>query len=89
LTALEMAAFLDRLATGPVSPLVFAAYCDLVLALNSNDLGEAQAILSEIAEAPNTVPGAENHRSFGFQIGRCGQPVSTVYRYRCEHAYQH
>lgn len=52
-----MAAFLDRLATGPVSPLVFGAYCDLVLALNSNALDEAQTIISEIAVAPNVRPG--------------------------------
>jgi hypothetical protein len=52
-----MAAFLDRLARGPVSPLVFGAYCDLVLALNSNALDQAQAIFSEISAAPNVARG--------------------------------
>jgi hypothetical protein len=52
-----MAAFLDRVAAGPVSPLVFGAYCDLVLALDSNALDEAQAIFSEIAAATNIRSG--------------------------------
>jgi hypothetical protein len=53
----EMTAFLDRLATGPVSPLVFGAYCDLVLALDSNAHDQAQAIFSEIAATPNIAAG--------------------------------
>jgi hypothetical protein len=38
----EMAGFLRRLAGGPVSPLVFGTYCDLVLALDGDDLDEAR-----------------------------------------------
>src|SRR5512142_1372844 len=49
----EMAGFLARLSSGPVSPLVFGAYCDLVLAFDANALDEAEQILKEIAAAPN------------------------------------
>jgi hypothetical protein len=55
--AAEMAAFLDRLAAGPVSPLVFGAYCDLVLAIDSNALDDAEALFAEIAASPNAPPG--------------------------------
>lgn len=49
--------FLARLAAGPVSPLVFGAYCDLVLALESDALDEAAALLAEIAAAPSFAAG--------------------------------
>jgi hypothetical protein len=49
----EMAGFLSRLEGGPVSPLVFGAYCDLVLALDADALGEAEQLLKEIAAALN------------------------------------
>jgi len=49
--------FFGRLADGPVPPLVFGAYCDLVLALQGDALDEAETLLEEIAGAPNTVPG--------------------------------
>ena len=49
----EMAGFLDRLASGPVSPLVFGIYCDLVLALDADALDEAGQLLRELAAAPN------------------------------------
>ena len=49
----EMAGFLARLSNGPVSPLVFGAYCDLVLAFDANALDEAEQVLKEIAAAPN------------------------------------
>jgi hypothetical protein len=49
----EMAGFLARLSSGPVSPLVFGTYCDLVLALDADALDEAAALLKEIAAAPN------------------------------------
>jgi hypothetical protein len=50
-------AFLGRLAAGPVSPLVFGAYCDLVLALHGDALEQAEALFQEIAAAPNLDPG--------------------------------
>lgn len=49
----EMAGFLARLASGPVSPLVFGIYCDLVLAIDANALDEAEQLLKEVAAAPN------------------------------------
>lgn len=51
----EMARFLTRLEGGPISPLVFGAYCDLVLALDADALGEAERLLEEIAAAPNVL----------------------------------
>ena len=36
--AAEMERFLERLASAPVSPLVFGIYCDLVLAIDANAL---------------------------------------------------
>ncbi len=53
----EMDAFLARLALGPVSPLVFGAYCDLVLALGADALDEARRLLAEITAAPDPLPG--------------------------------
>ena len=47
-------AFLERLRRGPVSPLVFGAYCDLVLAADAGDLDAAKRCLAEIL-------GAQNH----------------------------
>ena len=52
----EMEGFLARLVSGPVSPLVFGTYCDLVLALDANALDEAEALVKEIAAAPNASP---------------------------------
>lgn len=49
----EMTGFFARLASGPVSPLVFGSYCDLVLALDADALDEAERLLAEIAAAPN------------------------------------
>ncbi len=51
-----MNGFLARLARGPVSPLVFGTYCDLVLALDADALDEAEALLKEIASAGNAPP---------------------------------
>jgi HEXXH motif-containing protein len=48
--------FLARLAAGPVSPHAFAAYYDLVLALEEGDLAEARQRLEELLAAPP--PGA-------------------------------
>jgi len=53
----ELEGFFDRLMRGPVSPLVFGAYCDLVLAFNADDLGTAERLLCEIATAPNVADG--------------------------------
>lgn len=52
-----MDGFLARLAAGPVPPLVFGAYCDLVLALGANELDDAARLLREIADAPNAPGG--------------------------------
>ena len=53
----DFTGFLERLAAGPVSPLVFGAYCDLVLALEGDALDQAEALLREIAAAPNLAAG--------------------------------
>jgi HEXXH motif-containing protein len=53
----ELDAFLARLARGPVSPMVFGAYCDLVLAIDANALDEARELLAEIIAAPNSPAG--------------------------------
>ncbi len=72
----EMAGFLARLYSGPVSPLVFGTYCDLVLALDADALDEAAALLKEIAAAPNAP--AE------FQVLDLGDPETdaSANRYR-------
>src|SRR5258705_12026432 len=49
----ELKAFVSRLAMGPVSPSVFGAYCDLVLALDADSLDEAQTLFREIADSQN------------------------------------
>ncbi len=46
-------ALLERLRTGPVAPLVFGAYGDLVLALEAGDAEHAGRLLRELAAAPN------------------------------------
>jgi HEXXH motif-containing protein len=45
--------FLMRLRSGPVSPLIFGAYCELVLALESGELQDAHNLLQEISAAQN------------------------------------
>lgn len=52
----EMAGFLARLERGPISPLAFGIYCDLVLALDADALDEAEQLLAEIA-ATQADPG--------------------------------
>jgi HEXXH motif-containing protein len=49
--------FCERLRAGPVPPLVFGAYFELVLALESGDLDSARELLLEIAAAPNHAGG--------------------------------
>ncbi len=53
----ELEGFFDRLAQGPVSPLVFGAYCDLVLAFEADELGSAERLLCEIVAAPTMADG--------------------------------
>ena len=50
-------AFFTRLEHGPVSPLVYGAYCDLVLAIDADALDEARELLAEIIAAPNCPAG--------------------------------
>jgi hypothetical protein len=45
--------FLARLAAGPVDAATFGAYCELVLAIDDDELDRAEALLAEIAGAPN------------------------------------
>jgi HEXXH motif-containing protein len=45
--------FLDRLSLGPVTPSAFAAYADLVLAIDGDDLDEAARLFAELADAPS------------------------------------
>src|SRR5258706_1304326 len=49
----QLAPFLDRLARAAVSPMVFGAYCDLVLALDADDLESAAHRLAEILASGN------------------------------------
>lgn len=49
--------FLTRLAEGPVSPTIFGAYYDLVLAIDDDRLDLAETLLSEIGAAPNRPAG--------------------------------
>ena len=49
--------FCERLRTGPVPPLAFGAYFELVLALESGELEAARQLLLEIAAAPNHAGG--------------------------------
>ena len=51
-----MDGFLMRLAAGPVPASVFGAYCDLVLAIETDRRDLAAALLDEIAAAPNRPP---------------------------------
>src|SRR5215470_6419351 len=53
----ELNGFLSRLEKGPVSPLTFGAYCELVLAFEQDDINEAGRLLQEIALAPNVEDG--------------------------------
>jgi HEXXH motif-containing protein len=50
-------AFFARLERGPISPLIFGAYCELVLAFEEDNLIEAARLLREIAAAPNAEDG--------------------------------
>lgn len=49
--------FFGRLHTGPVSPLVFGAYFELVFAVESDNLADARRLLHEIAQSTEQ-PGA-------------------------------
>jgi HEXXH motif-containing protein len=53
----DLTGVLKCLADGPVSPLLFGAYCDLVLALETDARTEAEQRLAEIAHAPNVADG--------------------------------
>lgn len=72
----EMAGFFSRLADGPVSPLVFGTYCDLVLAIDANALDEAEQLLKEIVGTPNAPPEL---RIFDLGDTR-SDPVANRYR---------
>ena len=48
-----LAGFCARLRSGPVGPLAFGAYFELVLALERGELDVARELLREIAAAPN------------------------------------
>lgn len=52
-----LARFLARVEAGPVGSRAFAAYYDLVLALDAGDLAEAGVRLLELLEAPVAPPG--------------------------------
>jgi len=49
--------FYERLRKGPVPPIAFGAYFELVLALESGDLDVARQLLLEIAAAPSHAGG--------------------------------
>ena len=47
-SAAERAAFLQRLGLGPVPPIAFGLYCDLVLAISADRLEEASRLLRQL-----------------------------------------
>jgi HEXXH motif-containing protein len=47
------APFLERLELGPVPPIAFALYSDLVLAIDADDLDLAEKLLRQLAALPN------------------------------------
>ena len=49
--------FLSRVEAAPVSPMVFSLYCDAVLAIEKDDLGEAATLLAELVEFPDPPGG--------------------------------
>jgi HEXXH motif-containing protein len=49
--------FIQRLGQGPVHPLAFGAYCELVLAIESGDFDKAGALMAELATQPNIALG--------------------------------
>jgi hypothetical protein len=49
--------FLARLKTQPVAPLTFSVYCDLVIAIESDDLQEASEFTEELLSLPAPVAG--------------------------------
>jgi HEXXH motif-containing protein len=51
--AAELDPFLERLRAGPVAPATFAAYCDLVLAIEAGNMQGAEHLLRELADTPN------------------------------------
>ena len=51
-----LAHFLRRVESGPVGSQAFAAYYDLVLALDADDLGDARQRLDELLSAPAAPP---------------------------------
>lgn len=53
----ELTGALKRIRGGRVSPMLFATYCDLVLALNAGDETLARARLGALASASPTPPG--------------------------------
>jgi hypothetical protein len=55
----SFAGFIDRLAQGAVGPSVFAAYADLVLAFDGDDLDEAARLFAELADTPTHPGGLE------------------------------
>ncbi len=53
----QLESFLQNLAAGPVSPAVYGAYFDLVLALERGDRPGGTTLLNEIVTAPIPAPG--------------------------------
>jgi HEXXH motif-containing protein len=51
--------FREKLQDGPVSPLVFATYSDLVFAIDGGDLTEAGRLLESICTQPRPEPGLQ------------------------------
>ena len=51
--------FLSRLAAYPVSPLAFSLYCDLVIAIEGDELDEAGHLIDELVALPWHRPGLE------------------------------
>lgn len=48
----SFAQFISRLKLGPVSPLAFSFYCDLVLAIEGDDLEQASQLCSDLIRLP-------------------------------------
>ena len=48
----QLEAFLEQLAAKPVSPLAFSCYCDLVIAIEQDDMAEARGLIQNIIALP-------------------------------------
>jgi len=59
LPSAQLQAFLAQLTAGPISPLAFSFYCDLVIALEQDDLAEARRLIQDLIRLPPHAGGPD------------------------------